>query len=86
MGSDCWLSDRGVSRAQQLVSDLDAYLKDPIATEQRFLKVSVNQGVLGAVQTPTQGANTMSERAYREREREMVSTVSNQLTPATDRG
>jgi len=36
----------------QLVSDLDAYLKDPDATEARFLKSGVNQrhtGGLGAL-------------------------------------
>lgn len=29
----------------QLVSDLDAYLKDPVATEERFLKSSVNRAL-----------------------------------------
>ncbi len=69
----------------QLVSDLDAYLKDPAATEARFLKSSVNQGVLGAVQPPSP-MNTASEREYRRGERAMVEAVSNQLTPMKDRG
>ena len=31
----------------QLVTDLDAYLKDPAATEARFLKTAVNQAHMG---------------------------------------
>ena len=74
----------------QLVSDLDAYLKDPTATEERFLKASVNQGQLGAstLQPPSmsEGASTMSESEYRRREREMVASTANALSPRKDRG
>ncbi len=73
----------------QLVSDLDAYLKDPAATEKRFLGSSVNQGHLSAGAPPIayqETASTASESEYRRREREMVHAASNQLTPVKDRG
>jgi hypothetical protein len=63
----------------QLTSDLDAYLKDPDATEARFLKTAVNRTLTlgGAIAAPPPA--TMSEaapsrdfleRLSRERERD----------------
>ncbi len=76
----------------QLVSDIDAYLKDPDATELRFLKSSVNQlhtanGPLQPPQTPQMagGGASMSESEYRRREREMVAHTAN-LLQGKDRG
>jgi hypothetical protein len=48
----------------QLTSDLDAYLKDPEATEARFLKTAVNQAhTLGGAPATAAPTATLNEAA-----------------------
>lgn len=67
----------------QLVSDLNAYLQDPHATEARFLKTGVNQGLLGGVAPPLM-ADTASEIPTRSSDhyRAMSSRAENEVGKA----
>ena len=73
----------------QLVSDLDAYLKDPKATEERFLKASVNHQHLGGIAGVLGGTRAVgqpNDAAYQASTSQAPPESFNQVSARIDRG